>query len=293
MAHQMPQVEGVKHSFLAAGDLNFHVAEAGEGEPVVLLHGWPQHWYCWRLVMPRLAERHRVIAIDLRGFGWTDIAWQGFEKENMADDVVRVLEALEVERASVVGHDWGAWIGGILALRRPELVERLVCLSSPPPLVDTRVLKAAPRFRYMAGIAAPTAIKRMSRPGYVARLVKRWSRDRENLGDDVRRIYGRDLRASTRARAAMLLYRTFLTKEIGPVLRGRYRDRRLQVPTRIIYGDRDPVSPSVLFEGHEQFADDLQVEAVTGAGHFLPEERPDLVVDRLLEFLAPASATVA
>jgi pimeloyl-ACP methyl ester carboxylesterase len=94
----MPQVAGVRHRFVPAGGLNFHVAEAGEGEPVLLLHGWPQHWYAWRLVIPALAERYRVLAVDLRGFGWSDIAWEGFEKENMADDVANVMAALEVDR---------------------------------------------------------------------------------------------------------------------------------------------------------------------------------------------------
>jgi pimeloyl-ACP methyl ester carboxylesterase len=286
MAHQMPQVEGVKHSFVPVGDLNFHVAEAGEGDPVLLLHGWPQHWYCWRLVMPALAKRHRVLAMDLRGFGWTDIAWQGFEKENMADDVANLVSALDLDRVKLVGHDWGGWIGYLLALRRPELVERLVGLSVPPPFLrpQPRGLALLPRMRYQLALASPLAVRRMSRPGYVAKTIKRWSRDREHLDSDVRRLYGRDLRASTRARAAMLLYRTWVKREFWQVLRGKYRSERLRVPTLILYGDRDPVLPPVLFEGHEQFADDLRVEAVSGAGHMLPEERPELVADRVLEF---------
>ncbi len=98
MARQMPQFPGVKHRFVDAGDLKTHIAVAGKGEPVVLLHGWPEHWYAWRSVIPRLTEHHRVIALDLRGFGWTDIAWKGFEKENMADDVIRLLDAMDIER---------------------------------------------------------------------------------------------------------------------------------------------------------------------------------------------------
>ena len=97
----MPQVDGVRHRFQAAGGLSFHVAEAGEGEPLLLLHGWPQHWYCWRLVIPELAKHYRVLAMDLRGFGWTDIAWEGLDKETMADDVANVMSALEIDRARI------------------------------------------------------------------------------------------------------------------------------------------------------------------------------------------------
>ncbi len=283
----MPQVDGVRHRFEAAGGLNFHVAEAGEGEPVVLLHGWPQHWYCWRLVIPELAKHRRVIAIDLRGFGWTDIAWDGLDKETMADDVANVLEALGIDRAPIVGHDWGAWIGYLLALKRPELVERLVALSAPPPFLrpTPRLLWGARSTRYQAMIASPLGRRRMSRPGYVARKVRTWAKRKENLPKEIQRLYGRDLRASTRARAASMLYRTFLLREIGPVFAGRYRKQRLTVPTLVLHGDRDPALPPVFYEGHEKYADDMTIESVHKVGHFLPEECPDLVSERVLGFL--------
>ena len=292
----MPQVDGVRHRFEAAGGLNFHVAEAGEGEPVLLLHGWPQHWYAWRLVIPELARHHRVLAMDLRGFGWTDIAWEGFEKENMADDVANVLAELDIDRVRIVGHDWGAWIGYLLALRRPELVERLVMLSVPPPTPSPslRGLLNTPRFAYQAAIASPLGPRLMRRPSYVARKVRRWAHNREHVRNDVQRLYGRDLRASTRARAATELYRTFLLHEIGPVLRGRYRKERLTVPTLVMHGKHDPVLPPVFYRGHERYADDMTIEKVKGAGHLLPEERPELVTERVLEFFAvPAPAESA
>ena len=82
----------------------------------------------------------------------------------------------------------------------------------------------------------------------------------------------------------MLLHRTWLRSELPAVLRGRYRSERLVTPTLALYGERDPVTPARLFEGHERYADDLRVEGVEGAGHLLPEERPDLVAGRALDF---------
>jgi pimeloyl-ACP methyl ester carboxylesterase len=291
MAHEMPQVDGVRHRFEAVRGLNFHVAEAGEGDPVVLLHGWPQHWYCWRHVIPALAERYHVIAIDLRGFGWTDIAWEGFEKEEMAEDVAAVLEQLGLDRVALVGHDWGGWIGYLLAIRRPELVERLVAISIPPPMVrpNSRRLASMYRLAYQLPIASPLGVRLMSRPGFVARKVRRWSHHREHLRKDVQRLYGRDLRASTRARASSLLYRTFLLRELGPVLGGRYRQARITAPTLILHGKRDPILPPVFFQGHDEFFEDLTVERVKNAGHMLPEEQPELVGERILAFLGQAA----
>jgi pimeloyl-ACP methyl ester carboxylesterase len=175
----------------------------------------------------------------------------------------------------------------MLARRRPELVERLVMLSVPPPTVrpSARVLIAMRRFSYQAVIASPLGPRLMRRPSYIARRVRRWSRNREHIRNDVQRLYGRDLRASTRARAASLLYRTFLRRELGPVLAGRYRkDGRLTVPTLVMYGDRDPILPPVFYEGHEDYADDMTIESVPKVGHLLPEERPELVVERTLQF---------
>ena len=128
-----PQVEGVSHRTVRARGLDFHVAEAGEGDDVVLcLHGWPQHWYEWRHLMPALAAAgHRVLAMDLRGFGWSDAPAGGYEKEKMADDVLAVLDQLGLERVKLVGHDWGGWIGFLLALRAPDRFSRFLASTSP------------------------------------------------------------------------------------------------------------------------------------------------------------------
>lgn len=291
----MPQVGGVEHRWVRVGDRSFHVAEAGEGDPVLLLHGWPQHWYCWRLVIPKLAESHRVIAIDLRGFGWSDIAWEGFEKENLADDVAGILGELGIERVKLVGHDWGGWLGYLLAIRRPDLLERLVVLSMPPPFLRPRArfLATLPRLRHQLALASPFAIRLISKRRYVARTTRRWAADRTNVKRDVQKLYDRDMRATTRARAAMLLYRTFLMRELGGVLAGRYRGERIEVPTLILHGDRDPILPGVFYEGHDRYFDQLRVESVPGAGHLLPEERPDQVAERALEFFAAAAERVS
>ncbi len=294
MAHAMPQVEGVDHKFVNAGEMSFHVALAGEGDPVLLLHGFPEHWWAWREVIPRLAKHHRVIAMDLRGFGWSDIAWEGFEKENMADDVARVLAALGIERVKLAGHGWGGYIGYLLALKRPDLVERLVAISAPPPWMPLtrRSLAGLARFHHQLTLAMPFfGNKAVEKRLYVARLIRAWSRDNKNLKKDAQRIYSRDLKASTRARAASLLHRTWLTRELGPTLAGRYRGKdKLAVPTLVIHSKRDPLVSPALFNGIHKGASNLRVQTVPNAGHFLPEERPSVVADAMLEFFDEAEA---
>src|ERR1700754_64659 len=153
-----PQVDGVRHRYVETRGQRFHLAEAGEGDDVVLcLHGWPQHWYEWRFLLPRLAAAgYRAVAMDLRGFGWSDAPPDGYEKENLADDVLAVLDAEGIDQVRLVGHDWGGWVGYLLCLRAPERFSRYLALNIPPPWVSVRmVFPESWRFLYQLVIATP------------------------------------------------------------------------------------------------------------------------------------------
>src|SRR3954465_1860041 len=122
MQPPLPQLPGVEHRFESVNGVRLHYAEAGAGDPVVLLHGWPQHWWMWREFIGPLAERFRVIAPDLRGHGWSDKPPDGYRKGELPDDVPALLDPLGIDRVRWVGHDWGAYIGMLAALREPERV---------------------------------------------------------------------------------------------------------------------------------------------------------------------------
>ena len=140
----MPAVAGVRHRWIDVGGVRLHVAEAGAGPPLILLHGWPQHWWCWRHLIPRLAGTHRVLAPDLRGWGWSDAPPGDYAKATFAADVVALMEAEGIDRAGLIGHDWGGYAAFLLALDHPDRVERLVCLDIVPPW------RAHPRPRHLA-----------------------------------------------------------------------------------------------------------------------------------------------
>ena len=111
-----------------------HVVEAGppDGDPVLVLHGWPQNWYQWRHQIPALAGAgYRVIVPDLRGFGQTDAPPDGYGKDNMATDVLNLMDAMGLERVRLLAHDWGGWIAFILCVRAPERFSRYVALNIP------------------------------------------------------------------------------------------------------------------------------------------------------------------
>ena len=105
---QPPPMNGVVHTDVRVDRSRWHVATAGDHDapPMVLLHGWPQHWWMWRKVIGPLAKEHRVYAPDMRGFGWSDAPPGTYSKMGLAADVERLLDVLEIDRCVLVGHDW-------------------------------------------------------------------------------------------------------------------------------------------------------------------------------------------
>jgi pimeloyl-ACP methyl ester carboxylesterase len=286
---QPPQVDGVSHRTVRARGLDFHLAEAGSGEDAVLcLHGWPQHWYEWRHLMPALADRHRVLAMDLRGFGWSDAPREGYEKENLADDVLAVLDRLGIERVKLVGHDWGGWIGFLLCLKAPQRFDRYLALNILHPWLSwRRALPHAWRFWYQQLILAPGIGYRLHRGGrFVPRVLVGGSTVRDAWDEATLRSFADNLAEPDRARAAVQMYRVFNLREVRPILAGRYARQRLTVPTRMLFGTDDAALRPELLAGYERHADEMSVELVPGCGHFIADERPELVAERAREFFA-------
>ena len=280
----MPQLAGVRHRSVDVDGLSVHVAEVGEGEPLVLLHGWPQHWWCWRRVIPLLQDSYRLVVPDLRGHGWTDAPESGYDKEQLASDLLGLLDVLELPRVGLVGHDWGGWTGFLAALRAPERFSAFLALGVVHPFQRPTVGRALQSWRltYQVALATPVLAERVlqASPDLVEHLVRAGSTRRSAFADGAARTYGEVLQEPARARASSRLYREFVLREGLPVALGRYRDARLSVPIRLVVGDGDLVASPALLEGWQSCAPDMQVEVLPGVGHFVPEEAPQEVALR-------------
>ena len=126
----------ITHRYVTANGVRLHVAEAGaSGPPVLLLHGYPQHWYAWRHIITDLAADHRVYALDLRGAGQSDAPRRGYDTATLAADVRAVLDALGLPAVTLAGHEWGGWLGFHLALAAPHRIAGKVDHVNAPPAV--------------------------------------------------------------------------------------------------------------------------------------------------------------
>src|SRR3954447_2302232 len=129
----LPDVDGVEHRFVDVRGLRMHVAVAGVGEPMLLLHGFPGSWWSWRHVIGPLATQYLVVVPDLRGTGRTDAPIVGYDRPSLLGDAAGLLEALGVGSAHLVGHDWGALLAFGLALDEPDRVRSVLSLATPHP----------------------------------------------------------------------------------------------------------------------------------------------------------------
>jgi pimeloyl-ACP methyl ester carboxylesterase len=304
MPPEVPDAD-IRHSYVNAGGLRVHVAEAGpkKGEPLLMLHGWPQHWYLWRYQIPELGEHYRLIMPDLRGLGWTDAPGNGYEKEKMADDIVRLLDAMELKRVRLMAHDWGGWLGFIICLKHPQRIERFLALNIPHPFGKPGVRQSISfwRFWYMVVLATPlvgTAL--MRRKWFVKALLKRSVKRNEAEHERDREIFAEAIAEPARAKASAQIYRTFLLHDLPQVATGYWREQRYRKPdtpadlaptgkplkteTLLLHGVQDFAITVRMLMGFTPYAEDMRVELVDQAGHFVAEDRPDVVNQRAIEF---------
>jgi len=294
MAVALPFVEGIAHRDVLARGVRFHVAEGGPADapPVVMLHGWPQHWFMWRHVVPLLIADHRLILPDLRGLGWSDAPRTGYRKDELARDVLAVLDELGVERFELVGHDWGAFAGFHLCYAAPERVGHYLACSIPHlwPPAERPSLRRLATLWYQVVLATPGLGAGLMRDGRATRKVFEVARAHGEYTEEELAAFVDVLRQPGPASATSQYYRTFLLHELRPVVEGEFKQRTLTTPTHMLWGRRDAILRGAHASGqHEPYAPNLTIEWVEGTGHFLPEERPELVAERARELFGRQS----
>jgi pimeloyl-ACP methyl ester carboxylesterase len=278
---RLPDAPGFDHLLVDTPGLRTHVATVGDWEPVVMLHGFPQHWWQWHQIAPRIAEHgYRVICPDLRGAGWTEADDPGIERETRLHDLLAILEALGIERAHVVSHDMGAITAMQLAYTHPARVRRAVQLSVPPAFISFS-LELIPAFRHLPHLI-------WHRPGSSLRGV--WS-DQYNAKPTPDATIDAHLAPMQRSdidHAVRSLYRGMVLRESMRLSRGVYKRMHLTIPTLVAFGRLDTRFNEPLIRrlcaNPTRFADRVEFAFVDNAGKLIPDDAPDTVANLTLDW---------
>lgn len=281
----LPEAPGFDHLVVEMPGLHTHLAAIGEGKPVVLLHGFPEHWWQWHAIAPVIAARgYRVLCPDLRGAGWTVADDPRIERETRLRDLLALLDALDIERAHLVSHDMGAITAMQLSYDHPERVRTAVQLSVPPGFM-TFSPKLLPAFRHL-----PTFI--WHRPGASLRGVFSEEYAARPMSEAAVEAHLAPMRRPDIDGAVRPLYRGMVLPEGMRMVRGSYRRRWLTVPTLVVFGRRDwPYTEELMgriYRNPERYAERVEFAYVDDAAHFITDDTPAAVADLALDWFQRA-----
>jgi pimeloyl-ACP methyl ester carboxylesterase len=276
--------------YIETGWLRQHAVVGGNGPPLLLVHGWPQTWYAWRLVMPALARDFEVIAGDQRGIGLTDKPKDGYDPGTLADDLVALMGALGHERFAVVGTDTGLPISYALASDHPERVERVALCEVPGPPGTT----PSPPFFCPEPLNNGLWHIAVNRLDEVNEQLVRGREDiyfgyefaiqagPNKLPDDVIDYYVSLLRNPDSLHGTFAFYREWDAMMAQNEIR---KNQPLTMPVLAVSG-ADSWGEAV-GEAMKPLANDVQSAVIPGAGHWFAEQAPEETLAALTAFLAP------
>jgi epoxide hydrolase 4 len=285
----------LREGYAAVGDQSLHYVEAGDGPLIVLLHGFPEFWFGWRLqIEPLVAAGFRVVAPDTRGYNLSSKpeAFEAYAVDLLAADIRGLIEERGAKSALLVGHDWGGSIAWTVAMNHPEVVERLAILNAAHPrrlqegLHNPNQLRKSWYFFFFATPALPESVvptrdwhffrhflhdaKPPYTPQEIEQYVEAWSQPGAAAG--MINYYRASVRQSQKEAVAKL--------------------RPISAPTLVIWGERDSYLGPELAEPDRDDVPNLdRVERLPDASHWVQHDEPERVNRLLIDFFAPARAT--
>jgi pimeloyl-ACP methyl ester carboxylesterase len=254
--------------------IKWHWAEAGDGDPVILLHGIPESWKCWKHQIPKLATQFKVYAIDLKGYGLSDKKEGDYSMNNVASEILDLLDHLKISSFRLAGHDWGVAISDNIIDQAPERVERYIrcCLS-------LHAYDPRNSLHHQWNSENPDlAARLMNKPEAYVRV---WfeSSCKPDLIPDEKEIKE--------------IVDDFSHQGTGDAVPRYFRDipknkpvdlSKFTMPILYIHGEHDPRQPIEYCVGMEDHLPGLQAILVLDSGHFITRERPKQTTDAMMWF---------
>ncbi|UCH31192.1 MAG: alpha/beta hydrolase [Candidatus Bathyarchaeota archaeon] len=284
----------IKHNFRNINGIRMHFVAQGEGELLILLHGFPDFWNVWRFQIPTLAKHYRVIAPDLRGYNKTDKPKdvKEYKLNILTDDIRELIKALGEEQAYVVGHDWGGVIAWSLAAFNPKIVKKLVILNAPHPNAFTARTKDSLRQLQMSWYVfffqtprIPEEVLSRNKFSFLKNMLRRSFINKRALREEDLEAYTNAWSSPGSLTAALNYYRA----NMNPGILFSEREiefPKIQSPTLVLWGEQDVALSKRMIENTDDFMEaQYQIRYFANCGHWVQLEDPERVNRCILEFL--------
>ena len=282
------------HRFVDANGIRIHYVRHGGGAPLVLLHGWPEFWYVWRKNIPALAEEFDVVAPDLRGFGDTDKPGDPPEELlcNLVEDLRALADSLGFEQFGIVSHDVGAYVAQGFAREYPERLDGLFFFNCPYPGIGRRW--ASPdsineiwyqTFNQQPWAASLVGENRKTCETYFRHFLDHWAHEPGLFEEDLDAWVDNFMKPGN-LQGGFDWYISTNRSRLDLIHNGPPQLPRIESPTRVRWGESDPVLKVEWSDRLGDYFTDLDFSPVRGAGHFVHYERPDLANREIQEFFS-------
>jgi len=273
---QPSEVASVEHKFVEAGGVNWHYVEAGEGEPVVFLHGLPESWFSWHYQIEAVSKQYHVIAVDLKGYGQSDKRDGDYTTQGVANELIALFDAIGLDKFSLVTHDWGSIIGDCVAGTIPDRIVKYIRMEAPVLKTDPA---KHPQLVLFKNQDFATGMMSQAR-AFVTTVYE--PRTVQKISDaDMEGIIFEFSRPGV-AEAVPRYFRDFTLEDEG--VRAE-RFGKMTFPVLVLQGEEDPAQPLWYFDGIGEVFPDVELQVIEDAGHFTELEKPEEVSKAILDFL--------
>ena len=289
----MSGLETWQHEYITTNGINLHYVTQGEGELMLMLHGFPEFWYSWRHQIPEFAKDFKVVALDLRGYNESDKPSEqsAYVMAQFIKDIEGVIKGLGYDRCVLVGHDWGGAIAWSFAYAHPDMVERLIVLNLPHPAkfaegfrTTQQLLRSAYIFFFQLPLL-PELLLQASDYQPIETAFKGMAVNKSAFTQADIEAYKNAAAKRGALTATLNYYRNVWQQGLLS-----YNWGILEVPTLMIWGEDDTALGKELTYGTEAYVRDFQIKYISNCSHWVQQEQPQLVNQYMREFLAPLLA---
>lgn len=275
----------IQHHYKKLSEITMHYVTAGTGkETLVLLHGYPQSWYCWKDVIEGLSDEYNMIVPDLRGLGDTTRPAGGYDKKTIAQDVMELLDALNVSNFAVVGHDWGGTVAFAVAADNPDRVTHLGVVDvAIPGDGQANIGQAGRRWHhtFLQTLDLPEALVEGREHIYFDWFFENYGYTKAAITPEARTEYLRTHTTPGAIRAGFAYYRA-ITIDVKD---NEARKDKITIPTLAVGGGEGWGRGSEVAKSLRQMATEVTELVIPECGHWVPEEKPEILCQALREFI--------